>query len=151
LSNTNNLEELEKVIDKWCCEDMDVKGDNFYSKIENKISTMLDKRSAVVNKEKEVKTNDKLNLLEQLNELEMLLQNTKKELYVNTHQINSKPIINIINEEDQGQINFNQIMSMNANHFENNNIANLLTKPIIFDNHYEKEDCNFFISENMFK
>jgi len=59
----------------------------------------------------------------------------------------------MINEEDTSQINFNQIMSMNVNnHFENNNIANILTaKPIIFDNHYEKDDCNFFISENMFK
>jgi len=73
-------------------------------------------------------------------------------LYINTHPLNSKPLINLINEEETSQINFNQILSMNANgNFENNNIANILAKPIIFDNHYEKDDCNFFISENMFK
>jgi len=79
INDTNNLEELEKVIDKWCCEDIEVKSDNFYSKIENKISTILDKRTQPVhNKEIINKSNEKLNLLEQLNELELLLQNTKK-------------------------------------------------------------------------
>jgi len=62
IKDTNNLEELEKVIDKWCCEDIEVKSDNFYSKIENKISTILDKRTqpvVVSNKEIVNKTNEK--------------------------------------------------------------------------------------------
>jgi len=83
-----SLGNLETIIDKWCCNDFTLH-DDMLKNLENKPVSITQQLSEIKKNTNNITSNGQHNkdyfssLIDQLNDLEALLQNTKKDIYSN--------------------------------------------------------------------
>jgi hypothetical protein len=138
--NKKSIDELEKVIESFCCEDVKLAESNF-ERLEDKINLLLGAKSNShlapnfnnFNQKQQNNNKNSLpnnveninNLLSQLNELETLLVNTKKELF-NVESSQNKPMQQQSMPQQTSQINISDylqnISALTMNNFNLNAI-----------------------------